>query len=231
MACPTRVMLAVAILASGAGPARGQTRGPTLILGVGRTSWDGPYITSGPLPAVSVLSPGARNHLALLGLGGEIAGAGRIRFRAEAGFGHQAADLGNSGSLELPTRLSWSQIQVTGLGRWYPGRNRAVYFEAGATSCIRAACDVDLIGGPGFLGGETIGCNEWDPGAGTSGRPIRPADGGVDGTLGAGGYHGRFGVGIRYQFAGTARMHANGLPIMAHTLALTVEWILRSTPR
>ncbi len=71
---------------------------------------------------------------------------------------------------------------------------------------------------------------DWPPIATSSAQPLRPVGSGIDWVLGAGGYRGRIGIGIRYQFAGTARIHADGLPITAHTVALTVQWIVRRKP-
>jgi len=151
-----------------------------------------------------------------------------IAIRAELGGGRYAADLGNTGFFSEPTTLSFYRVHLTALGRVYPfmraGRPR-LFVELGASGWQRTACDVDMVGGPGFLGGETVDCDEWEPGVSSNARPLRPNSSGAAILVGVGGYLGRLGLTLRYETGGRTVIETSDGAMRARALVLAAEWV------
>ena len=214
--CFRRVLVLAALLAATTTtPSVAQHVSYSLLHGIGSHSWNGPYIEGG------------KSGVSLAAVAVELGMSDRIALRAELGGGPRRADLGRTGLFEEKTTLSHYRVHLGVLGRWYvpvrPGRLR-FFVEAGASGWMKTMCDVDLVGGPGFLGGETIDCIEWAP-DGANDAGILPNNSGVTMLLGAGGYYRRFGLGLRYDAGGRAALESTDGPLRVRTLAIVGEWV------
>jgi hypothetical protein len=209
------LFLAAVLLATTTSRTLAQDLSYSLLFGFGQHSWSGPFIEGG------------KAGVSLAAVAAELAMSDRVALRAELGGGPRRADLGRTGLFEEKTTLSHYRVHVGVLGRWYvpvrPGRIR-FFVEAGATGWRRTACDVDTVGGPGFLGGETVDCVGWAP-DGASDAGILPNNSGVTMLLGAGGYYRRFGLGFRYDAGGRAALESTDGPLRVRTLAIVGEWV------
>lgn len=184
--------------------------------GPGYTTWSGPLVEGGKL------------GIGLLGVSLESPMGERIGLRGEFGLAQDRADLGQTGLFDESTTLTYGRMGVTGLGRYYfaPRTSRTRFFaEAGAGYWLRMMCDVDMVGGPGMLGGETANCDDWTPTADVADRPLDPAGSGFNVTLGVGAYFGHFGALLRYEVAGFQRLDSSSGGLSAHPLVLVFEWV------
>lgn len=82
-----------------------------------------------------------------------------LAWRTELLFESGGTDLGRTGTFSLPTTISQTHAGLSGQLRW--SREQGRYLGAGATLLFSTTCDVDTEGGPGFLGGETVACEEF----------------------------------------------------------------------
>ncbi len=190
-----------------------------VLLGVGRTDWSGsaaaawqgtPGLTLGALTAEWQL---------------DRTWAGRL----ELGGGARVADLGQTGLFAQETRVSVHRVHLAAIVRptWgaQDGRLRT-FVEGGAIGWLRTLCDVDLEGGPGFFGGETVDCAEWvtedDLG------PLIPAGSGLAWTLGAGVRTDRWAFGIRYETDVNATIGSPRGEARPRVVQLTGQWVFAS---
>jgi len=217
---PSAAFLVALLIVASPQDIRAQHVRYSVVLGAGHTSWRGPYVEGGTVGPV-------------LGAGAiEWRVATPIAVRAELGGGRYAADLGSTGSLSLPTKLSLYRVHIAALGTVYPLRNTGqpqFFVEFGAAGWRRTSCDVNMVGGPGFFGGETLGCGDWEPDA-TGVRPLRPTSSGASFLIGAGSYFGRLGLTLRYETGGTAFFETGEGAIRARTIVVAAEWVFKGTP-
>lgn len=218
---PMGVLLACTLLATSHGAANSQDLGYSLMLGGGRTSWSGPFVAGGrwgaPLAAFA----------AELGLPGPIA------IRTELGFASTGADMGTTGMFAEETTLSHYRAQLALAGRAYlPARESNIRFfaELGLIGWVRTGCDVDMVGGPGFLGGETRDCSDWEPDGSGLMATLDPARSGLTMQAGIGVRRGAWGAVIRHEAAGTFIDTDRG-PMKSSVLFLAVEWVFHGHDR
>lgn len=114
----------------------------------------------------------------------------QISVRAELVGWLTRADLGRTGLFEESTTVGQNHLGVGLQLRGAVGRNGFV--GIGGTLLAETVCDVDLEGGPGFLGGETVPCEEFEEG------PIMPRSGAVAFLASAGVERGRWGLEARF---------------------------------
>lgn len=217
MTFPIPRISAAAMLLIGMLPAGGRLAAQSniaIIAGVGTSSWSGPYLDGG------------KTGFALFGVAAERPVSRSWSIRGELAGQRDAGDLGATGLFEQPTTLLVYRAHVAAMARLYPaaiGRRQSLYVEAGLSGWAKAGCDVDLSGGPGFFGGETLGCGEWIADDATE-PPLRPKSAGANVVIGAGTYIGRFGIGVRYEPTGTAVIDTDRGAIRVRALTVTVEW-------
>jgi hypothetical protein len=191
---------------------------PALLVGAGRSDWSGPY-TRG--------SESAYN----------LAGAvdwdvrPRVTLRAELGLASRGADMGPTGGFfDEQGTLLFTQTYVGLLSRIVlvsRAERWRGYVEAGVAAYGGATCDVDLAGGPGFLGGVTYGCDEWVPEGELTGRSvITGVSSGVRPVIGLGASRRWFGATARLEPMGTLAKTPTGR-ISATTVTLNVELTYR----
>ena len=87
---------------------------------------------------------------------------------------------------------------------------------------------MDLEGGPGFLGGETVSCAEWVEEDGVG--PLVPRGSGIAWTLGTGVRLDRWAFGIRYERDGRALFGTPSGEVRPSVLQLTGQWVLSRRP-
>ncbi len=187
---------------------------PSLLVGFGAGSWSGPYAKadeSASAVAVAVdwnVKP-------------------QVTLRAELGLATRGADMGPVGGFfdETGTLLFTqkylgvlARVPLSSLARgWHS------YVEGGVSAFFGASCDVDLAGGPGFLGGITLACDEWVPESSSSAAPITGVSAGVRPVLGFGVTRRRIGGTLRLEPMGTMAETTTG-DISSTTMTLNVEW-------
>lgn len=97
--------------------------------------------------------------MGVFGIGIERPARGAGTWRLElAGLG-AAADVGRTGTFDLPTTVSTVQLGAHVTRRRYGPRGG--YVGVGGFVAAVQACDVDTEGGPGFLGGATESCERF----------------------------------------------------------------------
>jgi hypothetical protein len=211
-----RTAFFLAVLLGGAPrDASTQSLSYALLFGAGPTWWSGPYSQGGKVGFLGVMALEAR-------------AAGPLAFRAELGGASTAADLGETGFGSEPTTLTFYRLHADALARLYPPMRTSLgrfFLELGASAWVRTGCDVDMVGGMGFLGGETVDCDAWEPDFASTARPLRPRSSGTELLLGIGGYRGRFGLALRYRTAGSPLVATDGSPMRSSSLALAAEWV------
>lgn len=114
----------------------------------------------------------------------------RYSWRAELAAQPVMADMGPTGFFALPTTLSIYRFGIAGVARRYGARGK--YVGLGVSVATVYGCDVDVEGGPGFLGGETISCADFTDVA------ISPASSLTSGIISAGIERERLGLELRY---------------------------------
>jgi hypothetical protein len=187
---------------------------PALLVGAGRSSWSGPYATR---------STSDFNLAAALDWDVKP----RVTLRAEFGLATRKAAMDQTGSIfDEEGTLGFTQPFGGLLARYALSRAQGwhSYVEAGAAAFTGATCDVDLEGGPGFLGGATYGCDDWVPDASsTGGRPITGVRSGVRPVFGLGATRRRLGATLRLEPMGTLAKTTTG-NISATTVTLNLEY-------
>lgn len=96
----------------------------------------------------------------LLGLALERPIGAHVSWRAELLAIGGAADLGITGLFEQSTKVSVAHLGIGAGARRYGGAG--TFVGAGASVTSVTVCDVDTKGGPGFLGGETVNCADFE---------------------------------------------------------------------
>ncbi len=96
----------------------------------------------------------------ILGLALERPMGARVSWRAELLAIGGAADLGITGLFSQPNKVSVAQWGIGAGARRYGGAS--TFFGAGASVTKVQVCDVDTEGGPGFFGGETVNCADFE---------------------------------------------------------------------
>lgn len=192
-------------------------------VGAGPTSWSGPLVQSG-----------ATNS----SLGAAIEWQLRSAYALRLGVGaaSASADLGTTGIFEEETTLTVSQLHLGAAVRAYrPARrrHRSLFVELGGERWRAGRCDVDMVGGPGFLGGSTENCRDWGSpfsDSSTGARRLRPLSGGFTAFAGTGAYVGRLGVAMQVRNM-TPVVETDEGPIRAGRLLVLVEWVFNGRGR
>lgn len=96
----------------------------------------------------------------IAGLAFELPISARISGRTELLVIGAAADLGRTGFLSLPTKVSVGHLGIGAGARLYGGES--TFLGAGASVTAVTFCDVDTEGGFGFFGGETVDCAHFE---------------------------------------------------------------------
>jgi len=187
------------------------------VLGAGGTSWSG--AGSDDWSARVGLTSGAFTVTKCL-VGGW---AGRL----EIGGRGLSADLGNTGLFDQETRVTLNRVLLRGLVRRTLSESDGgmrVFAEAGLAGWGTTACDVDMEGGPGFLGGETESCSDWfvEDGPG----PLIDKGSGGSWMLGGGIRLDRWGFGLRYERDFADAIGSPTGSVLPATLEFTGEWFL-----
>ncbi len=214
-----RVILAAGCLAmAGAAPATAQSTW-SLTAGVGQPAWSGPYVMGGKFGA-SLLAVGMQRPV----------GAGWAA-RVEVAMQSDVGDLGITGLFEQPTSVTVYRAHLAAIARRRVGSGR-FFLEGGAAVWRKAGCDVDTSGGPGFFGGETVGCDDWrDEASMEIGSPtLRPKSTGLNLVVGAGVRGRRFGALVRLEPIGTTVIETDAGAIHARSLTLALEWTFFARP-
>jgi hypothetical protein len=174
------------------------------------SSWSGPYQDGGRL------SPA-------LGVWAEVPPTSRLALRAEVGAGNFAADFGEE------TTLTVGQLHLGAIGRLYSrraARSPRWFAEVGSAGWRRTFCDVDIVGGGGFLGGRTENCEDWRPMVHEGDAPLAPRPGGAVILAGGGFRSERFGVNARYAHLVGPVLDASEAKLRARQYLLAGEWAL-----
>lgn len=107
--------------------------------------------------------PGGASAGPVLGLSAGIARDRAIRaglaWRTELLFESGGTDLGTTGTFSQPTAISQTHLGFSTMVRRSGVRGR--YLALGGSLLVATTCDVNTEGGPGFLGGETVSCEEF----------------------------------------------------------------------
>jgi hypothetical protein len=113
------------------------------------------------------------------------------------------ADFGTLGYLSDATTTTVGEVHVGALARWYfasaPAARR-VFLELGGQAWRQTACDVDMATSAGFLGGQTVDCEDWVT-TFEGERPLTSRDGGLAVIANTGLRFRRLRVGLRYTHA------------------------------
>lgn len=185
--------------------------------GVGRTFWSGP-------------GAGDTWGITHLALAVQVPVSQAFAVRLEAGGGPWKADFGSTGWFGEDTTLRLYRIQLFGLARWQAapaeGRLRP-FLEGGVGFWTRTGCDLDLAGGPGFLGGETRSCAAPAEEGTEDVFPLVPRGGGVTAALGGGARRGPWALGLRYEFGDRELLRGPRGAFGADVLHLILEWTFR----
>ncbi|MEO5826298.1 MAG: hypothetical protein ABIR59_10455 [Gemmatimonadales bacterium] len=210
----SRVLLVAGglVLLTGGAPVAAQTSW-SLTAGVGQPAWSGPYVVGGKF-AVSLLAVSLQRPM-----GGGWTG------RAEVGAQDDVGDLGITGLFELPTSVAFYRAHLAAIARRRAGSG-PFFMEAGAALWLQTGCDVDTSGGPGYFGGQTVGCDDWRDDASTesSNPTLRPKSTGFNLLVGAGVQGRRFGALVRFEPIGTAVIQTDAGAIRARSLTLALQW-------
>ncbi len=201
----------VATLCGGA-PLAAQTS-LSIMLGAGTTSWSGPHLTGGKF-GTSLLALSAERDIAPGWTArGELAGQ------------RNAGDMANSGLFEQPTSVVYYRASVAAVARRQLGHG-PFFVEGGVSLWIKAGCDVDLADGPGFFGGETVGCSEWrsDADQGSPAPTLRPKSTGANLLVGVGLGGRRYGALVRFEPVGASLIDTDDGTISGRALSLILEW-------
>jgi hypothetical protein len=153
-----------------------------------------------------------------------------VALRVEAGGGPWKADLGSTGWFSERTTLHLYRIQLSGLARWQAATAEgrlSPFLEGGLGYWARSGCDLDLVGGPGFFGGETRSCAAPAEEGTEDVFPLVPRAGGVTVALGAGARRGAWALGLRYEVGGQELLRGPQGGLGADVLHLTLEWAFR----
>jgi hypothetical protein len=206
--------VAIALLLPAANSASAQGVHPALLVGAGRSSWSGPYAKGSKLD----LNFGAALDWDALS---------RLTMRAELGFASRNADMGSiAGAFNEEGTLLFTQRYAGLLGRFAltsRAKSWHSYVEGGVAAYQGGTCDVDLAGGPGFLGGVTYDCPDWVPDGSPGGSaPISGVSSGVRPIFGIGATRRRLGATLRVEPMGTMAKTSTG-NISATTVTLNVE--------
>lgn len=182
--------------------------------GMGRTFWSGP-------------GAGDTWGITHLALAVQVPLSRAFALRLEAGGGPWKADYDRTGWFGERTTLHLYRIQLFGLARWQGASTEdrlRPFVEAGAGYWTRTACDLDLVGGPGFLGGETRNCAAPAEEGTEDVFPLVPRGGGVTAALGAGVRRGPWALGLRYELGGQDLLRGPQGALEADVLHLILEW-------
>lgn len=185
----------------------------SLTAGVGQPTWTGPYVMGGKF-GVSLLAVAVQRPM-----GGGWMG------RAEVGGQDDVGDLGITGLFELPTSVAFYRAHLAATARRRMGSG-PFFLEAGAALWLQAGCDVDTSGGPGFFGGQTVGCDDWRDDANTesSDSTLTPKSTGLNLVVGVGVQGRHFGALVRLEPIGTTTIDTDAGAIRARSLTLALEW-------
>ncbi len=207
-----RIGLAVVVWLAAVTPLGGQAPEPTrssfsVLLGGGWTTF------SGEQPAGGVVGPtvGGAAYQRQVG--------GWISVRAELLGWLTRADLGRTGLFDQPTTVGQNHLGMGLQLRGAVGRNGFV--GIGGTLLAETVCDVDLEGGPGFLGGETVPCEEFEE------VPLMPRSSAVALLASAGVERGRWGLEARFDQGLGATLEAPGGGMVPRRISLILHYALR----
>jgi hypothetical protein len=197
-------------------PREGAAQGlhPALLVGIGTGRWSGPYAEGGKA-ATTVAA----------GLDWDV--RPRLTVRGELGFASREAKMTVGGIFNEEGALTFTQRYLALLGRFaLSPRERGwhSYLEGGIAAYSGGSCDVDLTGGPGFLGGATYSCEEWVPDPFSESRSdIVGVRSGVRPIVGIGATRRRLGATLRLEPMGTLANSGRGA-ISATTVTLNLEY-------
>lgn len=144
---------------------------------------------------------------------------GRISVRAELVGWLTRADLGRTGLFEESTTVAQSHLGMAFQLRRAVGRNGFV--GVGGTLLAETVCDVDLEGGPGFLGGETVSCEAFE------GMPLMPRSGAVALLASMGVERGRWGLEARFDQGLGASLETPAGSMVPRRVSLILHYALR----
>lgn len=141
----------------------------------------------------------------------------RIGLRIEGSVSDVRTDLGETGDIFLlPTTVSAVRLGLGVQARRYS--DRKAFVGAGFTVSADAGCVVDTEGGPGFLEGSTVDCDEF------TAVSLRPRSGVVGAVLTAGVQRGRWEYELRYDHAVTPTIDADAGPLRGRSVAGVVHY-------
>ncbi len=153
-----RSVLTALLLLSALGASLGAQSKPRAVSGPRRGV--STFIGFGPANLTGGVSKGGASGPGLIGFALEQPISKRVSWRAELLLIGGAAKLGITGPFEQPTTVSVTQWGIGAGARRYGGSN--TFLGAGTSVTTVAVCDVDTEGGPGFLGGETVNCADFE---------------------------------------------------------------------
>ena len=204
---PCRTLLLILYLLPGA-TVSAQSASFGFGIGAAKNLWSGPYQEGGTTNLLATAF-------------GELGMSARMDVRAELGLSTFGADFGTLGFLSDATTATVGEVHIGGLARW--NVSPRVFLELGGQLWRQTACDVDEAGGPGFLGGRTVDCEDWEvefEGA----RPLTSRAGGAAVLAGTGLRFRRVRVGLRYTHALNPVIESTDGSLRARQLSLMGEW-------
>jgi hypothetical protein len=163
-------------------------------------------------------SEGGRLGLNTLGAAAEGRLNRALSLRAELLAAVAAAMITERGMLQRRGHIARGDVGVAGMIRGYAGeRTQGRPFAAiGGALATQTFCDVDLVGGVGFLGGETVACADWDGG-------LRTTANSAAAIVAAGAVHRRWGGELRYRHglqpvitSPRGELHARSIALVLH---------------
>ena len=211
-----RTVFLALVFSSLASPSQAQPLRLSLLVGPGYTRWTEPYAQD-EVSLLETLSGAAEGAI-----------AGPLALRGELGLAARSAYLGNTGIFSLPTTLDINRAHFAGVARL--SGPRGFFADIGMVWWTAYMCDVNTTGGPGFFGGQTQACEEWQPDAQfVTDDPewIGPSGGGSSLLIGAGARSTRVGFVIRYEPDGTTLARKGGRDLSARTATIQLEWVFR----
>ena len=143
----------------------------------------------------------------------------RISVRTELVGWLTRADLGRTGLFEQSTTVGQNHLGVGLQIRGAVGRNGFV--GIGGTLLAETVCDVDLEGGPGFFGGETVPCEEFEEG------PFMPRSSAAALLASAGVEFGRWGLEARFDQGLGASLEGPAGRMVPRRISLILHYVLR----